>query len=39
MVGLGQDLPVRRYLIVVAGGNDEVLSIVVSDQILQITRV
>jgi len=39
VVVLGQDLPVRRYLVVVAGGDDELLATVVSDQVLQITRV
>ena len=39
VVVLGQDLPVRRYLVVVAGGDDELLATVVSDQILQIARV
>jgi hypothetical protein len=39
VVVLGQDLPVRRDLVVVAGGDDEILAAIVSDQILQITRV
>src|SRR5215204_624396 len=39
VVVLGQDLPVRRYLVVVAGGDDELLATVVSDQILQIASV
>jgi hypothetical protein len=39
VVVLGQDLPVRRYLVVVAGGDDELLAAVVSDHILQIACV
>src|SRR5687768_18606632 len=39
VVVLGQDLPVRRDLVVVAGGDDEVLTAVVSDQIPQIAHV
>jgi hypothetical protein len=39
VVVLGQDLPVRRYLVVVAGGDDELLATVVSEQILQIASV
>src|SRR5215218_7520892 len=39
VVVLHQDLPVRRYLVVVAGGDDELLATVVSEQILQIASV
>ena len=39
VVVLYQDLPVRRYLVVVAGADDELLATIVSDQLLQITRV
>jgi hypothetical protein len=39
VVVLYYDLPVRRYLVVTAGGDDEVLATVVSDQILQIAGV
>jgi hypothetical protein len=39
VVVLGKDLPVRRYLVVVADGDDEVFATVVSDQILQIAGV
>src|SRR5918995_1299563 len=39
VVVLHQDLPVRRYLVVVAGGGDEGLTIVVLGQILPITNV
>src|SRR5215203_7336177 len=36
VVVLGQDLPVRRYLVVVAGSDDELLATVVPDQLLQV---
>jgi hypothetical protein len=39
VVVLYQNLPVGRDLVVVAGGDDEVLTVIVSDQILQITSV
>src|ERR671910_228298 len=36
VVVLGQSLPVRRYLVVVAGSDDELLATVVPDQLLQV---
>jgi hypothetical protein len=39
VVVLHQDLPVGRYLVVVAGGDDELFATVVSDQILQVASV